>query len=147
MVLIHVVYARKQFRLSGVFHLLPTQSHPLHSAFKGDRLAPPSAKGTSPNKPFDWVEERRRIFCKLSPSLLASFARPVPGSDHPNQSHFSAFGEGDGAGEGEEGKDNKNSPWPLELPAPGKEENDEQRRLLKDSEAKCVCRQRAVIPC
>lgn len=124
-----------QFRLSGVYHLLPTPTHPLFSAFKGDRLAPPPADGKS-SKPFDWEQERWRVFSKLSPSLLASFARPTPGSDHPNQGQFSEFGKGDGAGEGDEGKDDKNSPWPLELPAPGKEETEEQKKLLKESEAK-----------
>lgn len=76
------------------------------------------------------------MFSKLSPGLLASFARPTPGSEHPNQEKFVAFGDGDGAGEGDEGKDNKNSPWPLELPAPGKEETEEHKKLLKESEAK-----------
>ncbi|CAO1613373.1 unnamed protein product [Sympodiomycopsis kandeliae] len=127
--------SQTQFRLTGVFHLLPTQSHPLFSSFKGERLSPPSAQSSKDGKPFDWVQERWRIFSKLSPGLLASFARPIPGSDHPNQSQFSAFGKGDGAAEGEDGKDDKNSPWPLELPQPGKEENEEQKKLLKESEA------------
>jgi tRNA-dihydrouridine synthase 2 len=41
-----------------------------------------------------------------------------------------------GPGEGTEGKDEKNSPWPLELPQPGKEENEEQKKLLAESEKK-----------
>lgn len=127
--------SQTQFRISGIFHLLPTPSHPLFKSFPGDRLAPPRASSSS-SKPFDWAQERIRVFEKLSPGLLASFARPTPGSEHPNASQFTAFGSGDGAGEGGDGKDQKNSPWPLELPAPGKEENDEQKRLLKESEAK-----------
>lgn len=128
--------SQMQFRISGLFHLLPTPSHPLFKDFPGDRLSPPPASSDSKPEPFDWAQERMRIFEKLSPGLLASFARPTPGSLHPNAEQFKEFGKGHGAGEGDEGKDDKNSPWPLELPAPGREENEEQKKLLKESEKK-----------
>lgn len=121
-----------QLRLNGQYHLLPTPSHEHFKNFQGDRLAPPSLKGGDGK--FDWAQERYRIFEKLSPSLLASFARPMPGSKHPNSDQLK--GGEDGPGEGGEGKDDKNSPWPLELPAPGKEENEKQKKLLQESENK-----------
>lgn len=67
-----------------------------------------------------------RIFNKLNPGLLASFARPTPSSDHPNASKLADA----------KPKDDLSSPWPLELPQPGKEENEEQKKLLAESEHK-----------
>lgn len=124
-------------------YLLPTQSHESFSLFPTSKssLEPPAASSnsSSSSSTFDWVQERQRIFNKLSPGLLASFCRPIPGSDHPNSEKFKDFGKGnlDGAGEGKEGvKDDLNSPWPLELPPPGKEENQEQKDWLKVAEKK-----------
>jgi len=121
-------------------YLLPNSSHESFSLFPTSKASLSPRNSNNSKNSFDWVKERERIFNKLSPGLLASFARPIPGSDHPNSKEFTDFGEGklDGAGEGEEGKDKdaKNSPWPLELPQPGKEENDEQNQQLKEAEKK-----------
>lgn len=114
-----------QFRISGTVHVLPTPQHPLRSLFPFERLSPPRASDAShADERFDWDGERKRIFEKLSPGLLASFCRPIPGSPHPNAHQLHTA----------KPKDSTNSPWPLELPPPGKEENDQQRQQLAESE-------------
>ncbi|SPO24440.1 related to tRNA dihydrouridine synthase [Ustilago trichophora] len=115
-----------QFRISGTVHVLPTPAHPLRSLFPFDRLSPPRAPDANNNnsEAFDWDGERKRIFNKLNAGLLASFCRPTPGSPHPNADRLHSA----------KPKDDTSSPWPLELPQPGKEENEEQKRQLEESE-------------
>ncbi|KAI3482271.1 hypothetical protein L1887_55104 [Cichorium endivia] len=60
----------------------------------------------------------------LNAGLLASFCRPTPGSAHPNADSLHQA----------KPKDDTSSPWPLELPSPGKEENEEQKKMLEESE-------------
>lgn len=122
-----------QFRLAGTLHLVARKDHPSTKLFDLAKLAPVS---TQKQAHFDWYKERSRIFEKLSPGLLASFARPTPGSRHPQEGNTELKGRGPGEGSEEDGKDQLESPWPLELPQPGKEENQEQTRLLAESEAK-----------
>ncbi|EPQ27549.1 uncharacterized protein PFL1_05087 [Pseudozyma flocculosa PF-1] len=116
--------AQLQFRISGTLHVLPTEGHPLRSSFPYDRLTPPRAPGSTSTEPFDWDGERSRIFNKLNPGLLASFCRPTPGSAHPNLDALDTARP----------KDDTSSPWPLELPQPGKEETEQQRQQLRESE-------------
>ncbi|SPO45463.1 related to tRNA dihydrouridine synthase [Moesziomyces antarcticus] len=116
--------AQLQFRISGTVHVLPTPGHPLRSLFPFERLSPPRAPGSEAIDAFDWDKERKRIFDKLNPGLLASFCRPTPGSAHPNADRLQQA----------KPKDDTSSPWPLELPSPGKEENEEQKRMLEQSE-------------
>lgn len=125
-----------QFRIAGTLHILPRSDHPAAKTFDGTRLAPPAA-GTSSASPseFDWASERKRIFEKLSPELLASFTRPLPGGPHPHQDKLDTA-KGPGEGDVEEAKNEKESPWPMQLPQPGKEENEEQKKLLAESEKK-----------
>ena len=91
-----------QFRIAGNLHLIPGQDHPAFQTFEGDRLAPPKNEDLKEGKEqyatsFDWLKERKRIFEKLSPDLLASFTRPVPGSGHPNAEQIQhAKGPGEG---------------------------------------------------
>lgn len=114
-----------QFRISGTVHVLPTPGHPLRSLFPFERLSPPRAPDAMDSgEPFDWDAERTRIFNKLNAGLLASFCRPTPGSPHPNAHRLDAA----------KPKDDTSSPWPLQLPQPGKEENEEQKEQLKQSE-------------
>ncbi|PWY99445.1 FMN-linked oxidoreductase [Testicularia cyperi] len=116
--------AQLQFRISGTVHVLPRQGHPLRSLFPFERLSPPRAPDSDSTEPFDWDGERTRIFNKLNAGLLASFCRPTPGTPHPNADRLHQA----------KPKDDINSPWPLELPQPGKEENEEQKRQLEESE-------------
>lgn len=115
-----------QFRISGTVHVLPTKGHPLRSLFPFERLSPPRAPDAMDRdaESFDWDGERTRIFNKLNPGLLASFCRPIPGTPHPNAQQLDLA----------KPKDDTSSPWPLELPQPGKEENDEQKKQLEQSE-------------
>lgn len=113
-----------QFRISGTVHVLPTPGHPLRSLFPFERLSPPRAPDAMDTEAFDWDGERTRIFNKLNAGLLASFCRPTPGTAHPNADRLSSA----------KPKDDTSSPWPLELPQPGKEENDEQKKQLEESE-------------
>ncbi|GAC97492.1 potential tRNA dihydrouridine synthase [Pseudozyma hubeiensis SY62] len=115
-----------QFRISGTVHVLPTKDHPLRSLFPFERLSPPRAPDAMDQdaESFDWDGERTRIFNKLNPGLLASFCRPTPGTPHPNSQQLDSA----------KPKDDTSSPWPLELPQPGKEENDEQKKQLEQSE-------------
>lgn len=114
-----------QFRISGTVHVLPTPGHPLRSLFPFERLSPPRAPDAMDSgEAFDWDGERTRIFNKLNAGLLASFCRPTPGTPHPNADRLDSA----------EPKDDTSSPWPLELPQPGKEENDKQKEQLKESE-------------
>lgn len=115
-----------QFRISGTVHVLPTSGHPLRSLFPFERLSPPrnaDAMEDGETK-FDWDGERKRIFEKLNAGLLASFCRLTPGTAHPNADRL----------EQAKPKDDTSSPWPLELPQPGKEENDQQKKQLEESE-------------
>ncbi|EST05209.1 Pyridoxamine 5'-phosphate oxidase, Alr4036 family, FMN-binding domain protein [Kalmanozyma brasiliensis GHG001] len=114
-----------QFRISGTVHVLPTKDHPLRSLFPFERLSPPRAPDAmDSDEAFDWDGERTRIFNKLNAGLLASFCRPTPGTPHPNAAKLDSA----------KPKDDTSSPWPLELPQPGKEENDKQKEQLKESE-------------
>lgn len=63
----------QQFRIRGRAFILPSPSHPLLSQFPAQHLAPTSA-------PFNWEDERVRIFRKMAPPLRASFAWPTPGT-------------------------------------------------------------------
>ena len=123
-----------QFRIAGTLHLIPRKDHPAFSTFDGKRLAPPiNSEASSPSTEFDWANERKRIFEKLSPELLASFTRPMPGGAHPQEAQLNDA-KGPGEGEVEDAKNEKESPWPMQLPQPGKEENDEQKQLLAEAE-------------
>ncbi|KAJ1026823.1 hypothetical protein NDA16_002120 [Ustilago loliicola] len=114
-----------QFRISGTVHVLPTPGHPLRSLFPFDRLSPPrNPDAMDGGDKFDWDGERKRIFEKLNAGLLASFCRPTPGTAHPNADRLNSA----------KPKDDTSSPWPLELPQPGKEENEEQKKQLEESE-------------
>lgn len=63
----------QQFRIRGRAFILPSPSHPLLPQFPAQQLAPTSA-------PFNWEDERVRIFRKMAPPLRASFVRPTPGT-------------------------------------------------------------------
>jgi tRNA-dihydrouridine synthase 2 len=125
-----------QFRLAGTLHLVPRKDHPSTKSFDLNALDPVVSSSSSKQDPFDWYKERSRIFEKLSPGLLASFARPTPGSHHPQQGTDKLQGKGPGEGSEDDGKDDLESPWPLELPQPGKEESQEQKEQLAESEKK-----------
>ncbi|SNX83781.1 related to tRNA dihydrouridine synthase [Melanopsichium pennsylvanicum] len=114
-----------QFRISGTVHVLPTPGHPLRSLFPFERLSPPrNADSMDSEESFDWDGERTRIFNKLNAGLLASFCRPTPGTTHPNAERLNSA----------KPKDDTSSPWPLELPQPGKEDNEQQKKQLEESE-------------
>lgn len=128
-----------QFRLAGTLLLVPKKDHSSTKLFDLQKVSPlPSkeSKASSSSTSFDWYKERSRIFEKLSPGLLASFARPTPGSKHPEEGSEKLNGKGPGEGSEGDGKDDLESPWPLELPQPGKEETEEQKKLLAESESK-----------
>lgn len=125
-----------QFRLSGTLTLVPRKDHNSSRLFDLQKLSPTPAKDDVSQSSFDWYKERSRIFEKMSPGLLASFARPVPGTRHPNAGHEKLEGEGPGEGSEESSKDDVQSPWAMELPQPGKEETEEQKKLLAESEKK-----------
>lgn len=133
-----------QFRLAGTLQLLPHKDHPSAQLFDRSGLSPPpTQEGSDSNSnssaagAFDWDQERKRIFDKMSPELLASFTRPNPSGPHPHgasQKSELASKPGPGEGDPEEAKNDTESPWPITLPQPGKEENDEQRKLLAEAE-------------
>lgn len=125
-----------QFRLAGTLLLIPRKDHPSTKLFDLQKLSPPLTSKDSKVSSFDWYKERSRIFEKLSPGLLASFARPTPGSKHPQEGSEKLNDKGPGEGSEDDGKDDLESPWPLELPQPGKEETQEQKKLLADSVSK-----------
>lgn len=69
----------EQFRIAGRAYVVPPPSHPLPtSTYPPKRTAPPHDGKINDGKPFDWQQERLRIYEKLSPALKASFARPSP---------------------------------------------------------------------
>jgi len=127
-----------QFRLAGTLFLVPQKNHSSTKLFDLKSISPLLNKNSEVNSPtsFDWYKERTRIFEKLSPGLLASFARPTPGSKHPQEGSGKLKGKGPGEGSEDDGKDDLESPWPLELPQPGKEETDDQKKHLAESESK-----------
>lgn len=85
------------FRLQCTVQFLPHASQPSSSLFHGAPLAPPPAavpspsnaaansKDTAPPASFDWNTERARLFAKMPPGLVASFANPTGGVAHPNE--------------------------------------------------------------
>ncbi len=114
--------------------LLPHESHESHGAFDSSKLTPPPASAESkPSKAFDWAAERKRIFEKMNPPLLASFARPPPGSRHPNADKISKEGPGN---EHEEKANDVENPWPMELPKPDEAEKEEEKKALTESDKK-----------
>lgn len=128
----------QQFRLAGTLFLVPQKNHSSTELFDLKSISPllnKNSEATSTSS-FDWYKERTRIFEKLSPGLLASFARPTPGSKHPQEGSGKLEGKGPGEGGEDDGKDDLESPWPLELPQPGKEETQEQKEQLAESESK-----------
>jgi len=132
--------AQLQFRISGQIHVLPQPNHELADKFPRERLAPARQAGNRSSDAFDWEAERLRIFAKMSPNLLASFSRPVPGSEHPNATKLPS--EDDGPGEDGKGvKDDLQSPWPQELPQPEKldggeaEFSEEQKQTYETSKS------------
>jgi hypothetical protein len=73
----------EQFRIKGRAYVVPPPSHPLPtSSYPPKRTAPPVSADINDGKPFDWQQERLRIFEKLSPALKASFGRPPPSRPH-----------------------------------------------------------------
>lgn len=100
---------KTQFRITADAFIFPPPSHPLHSRFPANRLAP------SPN--FDWEAERLRIWRKMSPDLRASFVRPTPGSkleENPEK-------------------------WPTTLPTDLEAKTDEEKRLVKQGSLVYLC--------
>lgn len=67
-----------QFRITGHAYVYGRPDHPLSQLFlqhHAKRLAPPGNRDN-----FNWEDERKRIFDKISPPIRASFARPIPGT-------------------------------------------------------------------
>lgn len=101
---------KTQFRITADAFIFPPPSHPLHSKFPADRLAP------SPN--FNWEAERLRIWRKMSPDLRASFVRPIPGTkleEDPEK-------------------------WPTQLPTDLEAKTEEEKRLVKQGPPAYHCR-------
>ncbi|KDN52920.1 hypothetical protein K437DRAFT_266126 [Tilletiaria anomala UBC 951] len=124
--------AQLQFRLACTAHLLPHADNEHYMGFDGSKLVPPPASLSSKRPTsFDWAFERSRIFEKMSLGLLASFARPTPGSEHPNGNEIDAEGAGK---DHEDGLNDKANPWPMELPKPGDAETkaDQDALALSD---------------
>ena len=123
-----------QFRIACTAHLIPHESNSAFSSFDGSAFVPPPASETSkPSKSFDWVHERKRIFEKMSPGLLASFDRPTPGSKHPKVDHIDQEGPGK---DHPEDKNSEENPWPMELPKPTEAEKQEDKESLAESDKK-----------
>ncbi|KAK0530781.1 tRNA-dihydrouridine synthase 2 [Tilletia horrida] len=133
--------AQLQFRILGQLHVLPRPGHELEAHFPRERLAPARLAGErSGAEAFDWEAERLRVWGKMSPGLLASFARPVPGSEHPNAAKLGDTQGGPGEDD-KPAKDELQSPWPQELPQPNKKDggeadlSEEQKKLLEISKS------------
>lgn len=67
---------QEQFRIRGRSYIYAKAGHPINQHFPFERLAPVQANG----QPFDWEQERVRIWRKMSPALRASYCRPTPGT-------------------------------------------------------------------
>lgn len=97
-----------QFRITGRAYILGPPNHSTTSSFlseHGKRLSPPGIQGE-----FNWEDERRRIYEKISPPIRASFARPIPGTPL-KESERKESGSGEGDYNPEE--------WPAELEMDG----------------------------
>lgn len=108
-----------QFRITGRAYVLGGPDHPTYKAFlseHGKRLAPPSLQKDGE---FNWEDERRRIFEKISPPIRASFIRPIPGTPIKKSERENDNGDGD----------YDPSAWPEELKMDGDE------KLIKESYA------------
>lgn len=105
-----------QFRITGRAYILGRPDHPATSTFlseHGKRLAPPGLQGDGE---FNWEDERKRIYEKISPPIRASFARPIPGTPLKESERK----------EGGGGDYNPND-WPAELKMDG------DKKLLEES--------------
>lgn len=101
-----------QFRIKGRAYVLGRPDHPTTPAFlaeHGRRLAPPALQKEGE---FNWEDERRRIYEKISPTIRASFARPIPGT--PLKQSQRAGGSG-----GKDDGDYDPQSWPEELKMDG----------------------------
>ena len=70
----NVASTAHQFRIRGRSYIYGQEGHPINATFPVARLSPPGIT------PFNFNEERKRIFRKMSPGLRASYCRPVPGT-------------------------------------------------------------------
>ncbi|KAH7338798.1 pyridoxamine 5'-phosphate oxidase-domain-containing protein [Rhizoctonia solani] len=105
-----------QFRIAARVHVLPAPSHALHSKFPFSELSRNSGGDSGPDAPEttqDWEALRIRTYNNLSPIIRASFARPVPGSPLTNPAEAEK--------------------WPQKLPEKGKEETEEEKKLVKEA--------------
>jgi pyridoxamine 5'-phosphate oxidase len=113
-----------QFRITGHAYVFGRPDHPTSVSFlkeHASRLAPPAfAKDKKGDEEFNWEDERRRIFEKISPPIRASFVRPIPGT--PLKAGERGDDSKDGGKEDYEPKD-----WPAEL------EMDGDKKLLEES--------------
>lgn len=101
-----------QFRIKGRAYVLGRPDHPTTKTFlseHGQRLAPP---GLQKDDEFNWEDERKRIFEKISPPIRASFLRPIPGTPLKESERK------DGGG-----GDYDPSTWPEELKMDGDEKS------------------------
>jgi hypothetical protein len=95
-----------QFRITGTAFLVGRPDHEVTKSFNeqhAKRLAPVGIQGD-----FNWEDERKRIYDKISPPIRASFARPIPGTA------LKASERGEPNGEDYNPQD-----WPLELKTDG----------------------------
>lgn len=102
-----------QFRITGRAYVVGPPDHSYTKTFlseHGKRLAPPGL-----NEEFNWEDERRRIYEKISPPIRASFARPIPGTPLKQSERKNGS-----AGKEEEG-DYEPKDWPEELKMDGDE--------------------------
>lgn len=97
---------------------MPNPSHPLYQQFPHTKLSPYSTSQES-SKAFDWNSERIRIFRKMSPSLRASYCRPIPGT--PLSHH------------GENGGDIDPKTFPTELPTDLDAKTEEEKKFIKEA--------------
>lgn len=68
----------EQFRIRGRAFIVDPSKSTSSPGFPPERCAPPTPQEVNKGKPFDWEQERLRIYEKLSPVLKASFGRPAP---------------------------------------------------------------------
>lgn len=106
-----------QFRIKGRAYVLGRPDHEITKTFLSEnakRLSPPSFLKDK-GEEFNWEDERRRIFEKISPPIRASFVRPIPGTPLKQSDRNDKHQGGSGKGEG----DYDPKSWPEELKMDG----------------------------
>lgn len=124
--------ANLQFRLACEVQLLP---HKSKAAWNDGSLDPPQTRSANE---FDWYFERTRLFEKMPPPLLASFANPTGGAPHPHEQELFEMHEPGPGKDAPAGLKSLVNPFRSINVKAEEAVTSEQKELVRQADLKCV---------